>query len=244
MTPQHTFRPGVLSTADAEALNRLLRAGRGLTDIQVRPPLSIIRGAFDSQPIIYMDQMSASAEINSYLLDVPCLVFSGGVAVGLAGVVVAGDGSSAECVVKGQCSGEDCGGGSVPPSPPPPVEATISGTVSRTGDGAGPVSGRAVSLLATGTTVTTDAGGNYSFSGVSGPSLRFVQLTLVSGETATNTVDGGGSVAGAVATVYVTTTTHDADFVISTETPSPPVPPSPPPPGPPPVPPPGSGGGE
>lgn len=54
MMSPHTFRPGVLSTADAEALNRLLRAGRGLTDIQVRPPLSIIRGAFDSQPIIFL----------------------------------------------------------------------------------------------------------------------------------------------------------------------------------------------
>lgn len=56
MMSPHTFRPGVLSTADAEALNRLTRAGRGLTDIQVRPPLSIVRGAFDSQPVIFFDQ--------------------------------------------------------------------------------------------------------------------------------------------------------------------------------------------
>lgn len=216
------FRPGPLSAEDAAALTRLARQLNGAANITAKPPLAIARQGFDGQPILYMDQSGLSSDaIRSYLLDVPCLVLGGG--GGLAGIVVDGSGARAECVVKGECGG-DCGGGDLPPSPPPPVTATISGAVARTGDAAGPVVGRAVELLATGTTVTTDASGNYSFSSISGPSLRFVQLTLEAGETATNSVDGGGSVAGRVATVYVTTTAHDADFTIT-----------PPPPGPPPV---------
>lgn len=237
------IRPGFLSRATAARLGDavshvggLLKSGLGAGATRIAGP----NGQYLQLPA----EVEVADMPRSYLLDVPCLVFSAGVVVGLAGVVVNGSGASAECVVKGECGG-DCGSGDIPPSPPPPVTTTISGNVGRTGDGAGPVVGRAVELLGAGTTVTTDAGGNYSFTGVSGPSLRFVQLTLTSGEVATNVVDGGGSVAGAVATVLVTTTTHDADFTISTETPSPPVPPSPPPPpGPPPVPPPGSGGGE
>lgn len=165
-----------------------------------------------------LPEPASASTAHSYLLDVPCLVFSGGVAVGLAGVVVTGDGSSAECVVKGACEGEGCGGGSVPPSPPPPVTATISGTVYEAGSG-DPIVGREITLAFLGepdVTTTTDVSGNYSFSGVEGPSLQTV-IVDDNGLGGAHSVDGGAWTYGAAASVMVTTTAHDCDFVVGAD---------------------------
>jgi hypothetical protein len=65
-------------------------------------------------------------------------------------------------------------------------------------------------------TATTDASGNYSFSGVEGPSLQTVVVDD-NGLGGAHSVDGGAWTYGAAASVLVTTTTHDCDFVVGAD---------------------------
>lgn len=216
MTP-HQFRAGQLDPASAATLSEMSRLLAGLDRMVATPPLAVTRQGYDGQPMFYLDPSVAPAGPRSYLLDVPCPVFSGGVVVGMAGVVVAGDGSSAECVVKGECGG-DCGGGDVPPPPPPPVTATISGTVYEAGSGS-PIVGRDVVRWPTSgspVTVTTNGSGNYSFGSVSGPSFQTV-IVDDNGLGGAHSVDGGPWTFGAAAGVVVTTTAHDCDFVVGAD---------------------------
>lgn len=217
------FSPGYLTAAGAALLNEMARQyqANGFRIGVTSWPLTVSRPGRMQGTIIGIDPrafVSSAEEINSYLLDVPCLVFSGGVAVGLAGVVVAGDGSSAVCEVKGECEGEGCGGDSIPPSPPPPVTATISGTVYEAGSGT-PIVGRDVvreGPSGSPVTATTNGSGNYTFGSVSGPSVQTV-IVDDNGLGGAHSVDGGTWTYGAAVSFLVTTTAHDVDFVVGAD---------------------------
>ena len=217
------FTPGYLSAAGAALLNEMARQyqANGFRIGVTSWPLTVSRPGRMQGTIIGIDPQAFNATADtprSYLLDVPGLVFSGGVAVGLAGVVVAGDGSSAVCEVKGECEGEGCGGGSIPPSPPPPVTATISGTVYEAGSGT-PIVGRDVvreGPSGSPVTATTNGSGNYTFGSVSGPSLQTV-IVDDNGLGGAHSVDGGTWTYGAAVSFLVTTTAHDVDFVVGAD---------------------------
>ncbi len=218
------FSPGYLTAAGAALLNEMARQyqANGFRIGVTSWPLTVSRPGRMQGTIIGIDPkvfVSSAEEINSYLLDVPCLVFSSGAVVGLAGVLVSGDGSSAECVVKGACVGEGCGGGSVPPPPPPPpVTATMSGTVYEAGSGT-PIVGRDVvreGPSGSPVTATTNGSGNYTFGSVSGPSLQTV-IVDDNGLGGAHSVDGGTWTYGAAVSFLVTTTAHDVDFVVGAD---------------------------
>ena len=64
MTP-HRFQPGFLSAADAAALSEMSRALSGQGEIQVRPPLSIVRQGWNRQPLIYLQPAATSSSSSS-----------------------------------------------------------------------------------------------------------------------------------------------------------------------------------
>lgn len=163
---------------------------------------------------------SGSGQSASRLLGLPCLIRdAGGNIVGLAGRVVYESGALVKCETSDFC--DDCDsstGTGVVPSPPPPVSATISGNVSyEIAAGGGPVVGRELTVFAAGMTTTTDAGGNYSFSGLTGPSLRAVTVELSPDQLASHNIDGAGYAFGETAMVLVTGSSHTTDFVLSEE---------------------------
>lgn len=104
--------------------------------------------------------------------------------------------------------------GGYTPSPPPPYYGSIGGNVQSSGGSNLP--GRTLTLSGVGSgTTTTDARGNYAFTGLADGSDT-VTLTLLAGETSTTSVDGAAASAGAAGTVTIASgDSHNINFVVT-----------------------------
>lgn len=148
----HHFTPGVLTAADAAALNDLMRQVNGQLAMDAKPPLAIARQGFDGQPVLYLDPsfLPAPAHTPAKFVTDTCLVADAyGAVVGIAQFEEHADGRG-RCVVRGVCC--DTGSVTVPGGPDDPEPATLN-TINVTG----PAS-RGFSISGVGSFTLTGAG--------------------------------------------------------------------------------------
>lgn len=136
MTP-HEFRAGQLDPAAAAALTEMSRLLGGLSRMEARPPLSVVRQGFTGQPLLFLDPQAIPDGIDKAVTDVCLVPDAYGAVVGIALFYEYADGRG-RCVVRGFC--EDCAEADVPPSPPAPC-VTVSGTVKLQPEDAGTYTG-------------------------------------------------------------------------------------------------------